>query len=76
MVETQKRDVAYTTQDSSPTAALVFLLALLIVSLIGFIVYYFSNSNSALNNPTQIIERNINTETPVPVHQRRQSHPP
>jgi hypothetical protein len=67
MVETRERDVVYTTDaGDGPSAALVVLFSVLIVAVLGFMVYYFSNNNLRTEAPTTIIERNTNTTIPVP----------
>jgi hypothetical protein len=67
MVETRERETVYTTDpDAGPSTALVVLFSLLIVAVLGFMVYFFSN-NDLRNNPQTIIERNTSTQTTVPV---------
>ncbi|MFN8655009.1 MAG: hypothetical protein U0105_01620 [Candidatus Obscuribacterales bacterium] len=57
--------------DSGPATAMVVMFSLLIIAVLGFMVYYFSNANMSNSlNPTTIIERtetNTHTTTPVPV---------
>lgn len=68
MVETRERDVVYTTDATDgPSAVLVVLFSLLVVAVLGFMVYYFSNNSLRMDNPTTIIERNTTTTTPVPM---------
>lgn len=69
MVETREREVVYTQDaDAGPSTALVVLFSLLIVAVLGFMIYYFSNNNLRNDLPTNtIIERNTTTTTPVPV---------
>jgi hypothetical protein len=67
MVETRERDVVYTTDsETGPSTALIVLFSLLIVAVLGFMVYFFSNSDLR-NNPQTIIERNTNTTVPMPI---------
>lgn len=56
--------------DSGPATAIVVMFSLLIIAVLGFMVYYFSNANMSNSlNPTTIIERTqTNTHTtPLPV---------
>jgi cytoskeletal protein RodZ len=57
--------------DSGPATAMVVMFSLLIIAVLGFMVYYFSNANMSNSlNPTTIIERtqtNTHTTTPLPV---------
>ncbi len=57
--------------DSGPATAIVVMFSLLIIAVLGFMVYYFSNANMSNSlNPTTIIERtqtNTHTTTPVPI---------
>lgn len=57
--------------DSGPATAIVVMFSLLIIAVLGFMVYYFSNANMSNSlNPTTIIERtqtNTHTTTPLPV---------
>src|SRR2546430_2518580 len=68
MVETRERDVVYTTDPDAtgPSTALVVIFSLLIVAVLGFMIYFFSN-NDLRNNPQTIIERNSETAVPVPI---------
>jgi hypothetical protein len=67
MVDTREREVVYTTDatDSGPSTAMVILFSLLIVAVLGFMIYYFSNNDLRTNNT--IIERNTETTIPVPL---------
>jgi hypothetical protein len=66
MVETKEREVVYTTEpDTGPSTAMIIIFSLLIVAVLGFMIYYFSNSN--LNTAPSIIERDTTTTIPVPV---------
>lgn len=67
MVETKEREVVYTEASDGPSTVLVVLFSLLVVAVLGFMVYYFSNNSLRVDNPTTIIERNTNTTTPVPM---------
>ena len=67
MVETKDREVVYTTDaGAGPSTAMVVLFSLLIVAVLGFMIYYFSN-NDLRNSTPNIIERNTNTTTTMPV---------
>ena len=67
MVETRERETVYTTEeDAGPSTLLMVLFSLLIVALLGFLVYFFSNTNLK-NNPAQIIEHNTQTTVPTPI---------
>jgi hypothetical protein len=66
MVDTKEREVVYTTDaDTGPSTALVVIFSLLIVAVLGFMIYYFSNAN--LNNAPSIIQHDTSTTTTVPV---------
>lgn len=67
MVDTKEREVVYTTDasDAGPSTAMVILFSLLIVAVLGFMIYYFSNNDLRTNNT--IIERNTETTIPVPL---------
>jgi hypothetical protein len=67
MVETREREVVYTEAADGPSAVLVVLFSLLVVAVLGFMIYYFSNNSLRMDNPTTIIERNTTTTTPVPM---------
>lgn len=57
--------------DSGPATAMVVMFSLLIIAVLGFMIYYFSNANMSNSlNPTTIIERtqtDTHTTTPIPV---------
>lgn len=57
--------------DSGPATAVVVMFSLLIIAVLGFMVYYFSNANMSNSlNPTTVIERtetNTHTTTPLPI---------
>jgi hypothetical protein len=68
MVETREREVVYATDaGDGPSAVLVVLFSVLIIAVLGFMVYYFSNNSMRMDNPTTIIERNTTTTQPVPM---------
>ena len=74
MVQVTPQREVYTERifdDSGPATAMVVMFSLLIIAVLGFMVYYFSNANMSNSlNPTTIIERtqtNTHTTTPVPV---------
>lgn len=55
--------------DSGPATAMVVMFSLLIVAVLGFMIYYFSNTNMQNSNMPTIIERtetNTHTTQPVP----------
>jgi hypothetical protein len=67
MVETREREKIYTTMESAgPSTALVVLFSLLIVAVLGFMVYFFSN-NELRNAPPTVIERDTQTNVPIPI---------
>lgn len=49
--------------------AMVVMFSLLIVAVLGFMIYYFSNANmsNSLNPPIERTETNTHTATPVPI---------
>lgn len=57
--------------DSGPATAMVVMFSLLIIAVLGFMIYYFSNTNMSNSTmPNTIIERtetNTNTTTPVQI---------
>jgi hypothetical protein len=66
MVETREREVVYTDVPSDgPSTVLTVLFSLLVIGVLGFMIYYFSNHN--MSNPTTLIERNTSTTNTVPM---------
>jgi hypothetical protein len=66
MVETREREVIYTDAPSDgPSTVLVVLFSLLVIGVLGFMIYYFSNNN--MSNPMTVIERNTTTTNTVPM---------
>lgn len=66
MVETREREVIYTEAPADgPSTVLTVLFSLLVIGVLGFMIYYFSNHN--MSNPMTIIERNTSTTNTVPM---------